>query len=412
VALSCDPKYVSAGASAFCELQLNTSSVSDSLTFSLSSSIPGVKLPARIGARVGQSRIRFEAAAEVAASPGVAVIEARIADFAAQENLAVLSPGVPRLSVPNYISSQHGLPVHFTAVALDKQNLHLGVTVSDQPSQAVFDSQTGEFEWLPTERDLGRHVVTFASRDDAGKVITQTTTIEILSGSPTLTGLQNGSGKGAASACTPGSVATVTGRFLSTLEAPVSGGGAQDIPTRLLINGVEAQTISIAKDRLDFVCPMMAPETDLEIVAEMQSGKSNPLRTRMSELSPGIFTVDRPGSGQAIAWRSDSSDLALIPSYRFEGKPVLAGDAVTILATGINCRENYGAQNLSISLGGMQIPIDSFSASTHLPGACEVNVTIPRGTYGDAVPMILHATRSDGRIVASNAASIAIGNEH
>jgi uncharacterized protein (TIGR03437 family) len=165
-------------------------------------------------------------------------------------------------------------------------------------------------------------------------------------------------------------------------------------------------------DSVDFVCPTIEPGKPLEIAVETEAGASNRLQTRMSDIAPGIFTVDGSGSGQAIAWRTGTSDLALIPSFRFQGKPALPGDKISVLVTGIKCDENFGALKPLINLGNTNLPIDSLTRSTQKAGACEVVITVPDGLYGDAVPLTLDVPRSDGRSLISNVASIAIDNQH
>jgi uncharacterized protein (TIGR03437 family) len=413
VALSCEPKYIQAGKSAICELQLNTTSISDSLAFNLSSSFAGLKLPAQVGTRTGQRRIRFEATVDSAASPGTAVIEASLSNTTVRENLAVLSPGVLSLSVPDQLVGQPGLPLHFTAVSRDGQNLPIAVSVSGLPALAVFDAQTGEFEWLPSESDLGRHAVTFAATNAVGAATRKTMTIDIGLGLPRLASLRNGSGTSASAACSPGSVATVVGRFLSgsdlTVSAPVADASVVR-RTRVLVNGDDATVLSSAKDTVDFVCPMAAPGTPLEIAVETESGVSNRIQTRMADIAPGIFTVDGSGSGQAIAWRTGSPDLALIPNYRFMGKPALSGDQISVLVTGIKCDENFASPQPLMNLGNTSVPIDSLTASAQKAGACEIGITIPEGIYGDALPLTLDVPGSDGRTSTSNIASIAVDN--
>src|SRR5208282_5758011 len=80
--LSCTPKYVGPGKSVMCDLQLSSAALSDSLTFSLASGSPSLKIPEQVGTRTGQSRIRFTATADSAAAQGTAVIEARLGAIA------------------------------------------------------------------------------------------------------------------------------------------------------------------------------------------------------------------------------------------------------------------------------------------------------------------------------------------
>ena len=131
----------------------------------------------------------------------------------------------------------------------------------------------------------------------------------------------------------------------------------------------------------------------------------------MEDAAPGIFTADGSGAGQALAWRTGSPDLALIPNFRFQGKPALPGDKISVLVTGINCVENFGTDRPLMNLGSMPVSIDSIIASAQKAGACEVGITVPDGIYGDAVQLTLDVIRSDGRILTGNTASIAIDDQ-
>jgi uncharacterized protein (TIGR03437 family) len=414
VALTCKPGYVEAGKNVICELQLNSPATSDSLEAALSSNSQSLRIPAQVGTRTGQSRLRFEATAGSDATQETAVIEARLANVTVHETLGILSPGVMSLSLPDHLVVQRGSAVHFAAVARDGQNLPLTTSISGQPLTADFNATTGFFNWLTAESDLGRHSITFTATNATGATVSKTVLIEVDEGRPAATNLKNGAGLAASPACSPGSVATLAGRFLSGRDFPdlEPASNAGDVPqTSVVVNGSSMPILFAAKDRVDFVCPVTAPGSSLDIAVETESGKSNHLRSQMEEITPGIFTADGSGTGQALAWRTGSSDLALIPSFRLQGKPALAGDKVSVLVTGVNCVESFGAGNLLLSLGDTHIPIDSVAASARKAGSCELGITIPEGIYGDAVPLTLDVRRSDGRIVSSNSASLAVGDK-
>jgi uncharacterized protein (TIGR03437 family) len=413
IALFCGLKHVEAGKSVMCDLQLSSAAVSDSLTFRLSSSSPSLKVPMQIGTRTGQSRIRFELACDSAAAQGTAVIEARLGEIAIRESVGILSPGKISLSLPDRRVGQPGSVIRFIAVARDGQNLPLTVSVSGQPVHSVFDATTGIFEWLPAESDLGRHSISFMATNATGETSSKTMFIDVESGHPSATSLQNGAGVSAPPVCSPGSIATVVGRFLSRSDLPALEPATPDnaYHTRVLVNGSDVPILATAKERVDFVCPMVTSGTPLEIAVETESGLSNRLRTRMEDVSPGIFTADGAGDGQALAWRTGSPDLASIPSIRLQGKPALAGDKVSILVTGINCVENFAKEKALMNLGNLYVPIDSLAASSRKAGACEVGITIPQGVHGDAVPLTLEVMRSDSRTLTSNVASIAVDAE-
>jgi len=341
-------------------------------------------------------------------------MEVRLGNFAVQETLLILPPDKPSLRVSDRIIGTPGSPIHFKATARDAQNLPLRVTASPLPKQAAFDALTGEFSWLPAEGDLGRYEIAFSATDATGTTVSKTTTLDIELPRPTVTGLQNAGDASAPAGCRPGSVATLLGRFLSGNHSASSdqvSGSADPGQTHVLVNGSEVPVVSVTDQRVDFACPTDAPGTSLEIAVKTPSGLSNGIRTTMQDAAPGIFTVDGPLAHQALAWRTGSDDMALIPNFLNQGKPVQPGDKVSILVTGIDCSENYGAQKPQISLNNVTVPITSITSSSRKKGACEVGITIPDGPGGDAVPLTLTVTGSDSRILTSNTASIAVENQ-
>ena len=66
----------------------------------------------------------------------------------------------------------------------------------------------------------------------------------------------------------------------------------------MLVSGSAVPVLSAAKERVDFVCPIVAPEMPLEIAAETESGWSKPLHTKMDCVAPVTFTVDGSGDIQ------------------------------------------------------------------------------------------------------------------
>jgi uncharacterized protein (TIGR03437 family) len=352
--------------------------------------------------------------ADAGAAPQSTVMEVRLGKFVVQETLLILPPDMLSLGVPSHIVGTPGSPMHFEATARDAQNLPLGVSASPLPKQAVFDAVTGKFMWLPAESDLGRYQITFSATDATGAKVSKMATLDIELPHPTVTSLRNAADASAPAGCRPGSVATLLGRFLSGNDPLISDqvSGSVDLGlTHVLVNGSEVPVVSATGQLVDFVCPRVEAGTPLEIEVKTPSGVSNEIRTTMHDAAPGIFTVDGPVPHQAFAWRTDSGDMALIPNFRNQGKPVQPGDKVSILATGIDCSENYSAQKPQITLNSLAVPITSITGSSRKIGACELGITIPDGPGGDAVPLTLTVTGNDGRILTSNTASIAVENQ-
>src|SRR5262249_10920954 len=157
-----------------------------------------------------------------------------------------------------HVVGQPGELMHFSAFARDGQNLPLTLSLSDQPATAAFNAETGEFTWLPTPTDAGRHQVTFAAADAAGGSVKKTVILAVESGAPRINALRNSADASDASSCSAGAIARVTGTFLQGT-------------TRVLINGSEARMLSTASDHIDFLCPMLDPGKIIDIAAETAS---------------------------------------------------------------------------------------------------------------------------------------------
>ena len=89
----------------------------------VSSNSERVKVPASIRARAGRSAIRFEVTATEDASQESVLIEAHAGSEHAQVGLLMLSSGSLHLNVPHSLTSTPGLPVRFTAVRREHNEL-------------------------------------------------------------------------------------------------------------------------------------------------------------------------------------------------------------------------------------------------------------------------------------------------
>jgi uncharacterized protein (TIGR03437 family) len=202
----------------------------------------------------------------------------------------------------------------------------------------------------------------------------------------------------------------LTGKWLST-ASPISepSGTLTEVGgTRVLVNGTYAQVLGTSATQVDFLCPAVPPQTDLEITLETALGRSNTIHTVMQETVPGILLAD-PERGQALATFANSTDLVAVANFRFRGQPAVAGDVVTIWTTGITCSGNSNSQPPGIKVGPTYAAILSMETTPEHAGVCQITFAVPASLpYGDAVPVMLEVTRSDGASIASNSGSIAI----
>jgi len=115
--------------------------------------------------------------------------------------------------------------------------------------------------------------------------------------------------------------------------------------------------------------------------------------------------VDDSGSGQGlVSLATDDSKLAMVRNYLSAAEPVIAGDRIVILATGIGA-----ASNVLVRIGEDEFAADSVTAVAGRPGVSQIVATIPdSATTGISVPLSVAGKLPDGTLVRSNSVSMAI----
>ena len=405
--LQCATTTLSANANTICTVTLSKVAPASG-DVSISSDRDAVQVPSSVPIRSGQSRLRFEVTVAPDARQGTATIEAGLGGSSIRGTVVVVPSGAPYLNAPAMQFIKPRVAMRFKVTATDSQDLPVTLSVVGLPKGATFDVSTGAFEWTPS--DKGVYELVFTATNSVGGVSRRPVTLDVDSGNPVLTSLLNGVGKSALPACSPGAIAGLTGKWLST-ASPISepSGTLTEVGgTRVLVNGTYAQVLGTSGTQVDFLCPAVPPRTALGMTVETAIGRSNTIHTVMQETAPGVFLAD-PERGQALATFANSSDMVAVASVTFRGQPAVAGDAITIRTTGITCSGNSNNQPPRIKVGPTYAAIRSIETAPQHAGACEITFAVPASLpFGDAVPVMLEVARSDGTSIASNSGSIAI----
>ena len=408
-ALSCNPRTVSAGSSITCELRLNSNQIGDSLSLALSSSSEALRVPAAVTTRPNQATLRFLASAAPSATQQSATIQAAFGSHLVQETILVLPASAPVLQLPGKQLVRTGSPVSFQVSATDASGQPVSVQASHLPAEASFDAATGRFSWKPPAEQAGSYKVTFTAIDSLGTSSSGQVALEVGSGKPVVTSLVNGASQDAGLVCSPGSVASLLGRWLTATDffwKDPSGASLQLGGTRVLVNGGTAPVLFASSTRVDFLCPNAAPGTALQVGLETEAGTAKPMSTTMLEAAPGIFTWDASGQGQAAMLFAGSNDLATVRNYRMAGEPAQAGDHLKLLVTGLPVG-NATAKPM-VRLGEAYAEVESAQPVSGLAGVWEIAVTAPNTLAGDALPVMVQLPQASGQLLGSNAASMAI----
>ncbi len=230
-----------------------------------------------------------------------------------------------------------------------------------------------------------------------------------ITGAPELDSLANVAGPTAPPACTPGSAAALNGRFFSNDREPVfdgTGAAHQLSGSEVWVNGATAALLFASSNRIDFVCPDEPPGTALEIVVRRGVLRSQPIATTIRAAAPGLLTLN--SSGQALAFRTGSSEIAAIANPLFDATPAVAGDSVSLLATGIDCDESFRDGRPQIEVGSHVLWPSAVRPATGYAGVCELTFIVPPGISEERAPVRLRVLRHDGALIESNSVRIAV----
>ena len=379
--LSC-PSSVRAGARFSCTMVLSPDETGQATELRVSASSPGVRLPASLSARPGQSRLSFEVSTDRSAARQSANISVQSGGSHASQALDITAAEGPILNVPVRQRAAFGQELTFAVSASDPDGLPLILSARGVPPGANFDPGTGLLTWTPAASQQGRFEIEFTATNSAGASTAGTVVVEAGPGAPRLYDVRNAASQSLA-ACSPGSAAVLTGEWLGSAS-------------RVQVNGADAPILFVSSERIGFLCPEAEPGTVLSVSAETEAGMSGPAQTQMLPSAPGIFSRDGSGAGQGLVWFSGTARLASPRTYEAVGEPAQPGDSLVIETTGLD-----PAAPPLVEIGGVVVSSEAVASKLGNPGVYALAVTLPAGVpEGSAVPMRL--------LPAGNTVTIAI----
>jgi uncharacterized protein (TIGR03437 family) len=339
-----------------------------------------------------------------------AVVEAGVGSESVKDTITLLGTGLPTLLVPSKQTSKPGDTVTFRITASDGQNPPILISANGLPSNSTFNTSTGVFSWTSTEKDLGSRDITFTAINSAGAKAVKTVMVTIADGRPVLSHLQNFAGPAATPACSPNTVATLLGSFLTGTSPTIAESENATVisGTKVTVNADYTAVLHASPDRVDFLCPNLLAGTPLQIVVETDAGVSRPIDSTMEETAPGLVTIDGSGTGPALALHAGSIELATLPDFRLSGRPALPGDSLTVFATGIDCNNNFISPQPLLKLGSDPARITSITRSNQFAGICEIQFVVLPSMFADSVPLAIEVLRTDGRIARGNTTSLPV----
>jgi uncharacterized protein (TIGR03437 family) len=431
--LSCVPQTVQAGGSFTCTVGMNIPNVLQVARLSVSSDSTSFELPSPFTTRPGQAQLSFEVFTTPLAGQQSSAVTVQFGQTSVTSSAAVTPATAPILNLPGTELAAFGQPLAFTFSAVDPGDLPLTLSAANLPAGASFDPATGSFLWTPqapagpihqlgNSSPLERREVTFTATNSARISSTGSVVIEADPGLPVISDLRNAGSQQSQGvfpkagvptrptlSCSPGSVASLLGRWLALGTQPTSnptGSSTQLAGAEVIVNGNPAPIVYASATRLDFLCPEAAPAGELEISAQTGGAVSNVVDANQ-QATLGLFSANGSGQGQAMATLAGTSLLATPRSYLNNGQPAEPGDAISILATGAGLDASPAL--LRISIGGAYTTADQVQPMPGMAGVYRIDVTVPASVAsGDAVPVIVQVPDSSGQTLTSNTVTIAV----
>jgi uncharacterized protein (TIGR03437 family) len=362
-----------------------------------------VKAPAVVMTRANQTSLAFQVSADVVARQQPVTVTAMAGAATVQDTLQIASASQPVLTVPGRQMARLKTPIRFTVTSVDPTGLPVQLVASDVPPGASFDGPGGVFEWTPAPAQTGKYEVTFTATNAAGQSASAQVSINVTSGDPVLKSMEQ--------MCSPGAVGSMTGSWLaqpgSALADP--SGGSMDLDgTNVRVNGQYVPVLLASSTQVQFLCPLLDPGTNLEMVVETGSGVTNALSAVMQTASPWLFSQDVPSQNQGIVSFAGTTELVAARNPQVSGHPAQAGDEILIWGTGLGSSADIST-TASVMLDGLSSPVESVTAVSGHAGVYAIRVRVPDSTTpGDAVPLQLQVTGPDGKLFSSNSVTVAV----
>ena len=393
--LFCTPKIINAGSQATCELRMAANI--PAMQIEITSSSEQVRTPAVVRTRANQTRLAFQVDIDAAARQQSVTVTAGTGNAAVRDTIQVVAALRPIVTVPGSQAAKRGTPVRFLVAAVDPADLEVQLTASEVPAGASFDAASGGFEWTPAAAQTGRYKVTFTATNAARQSSSMQVTIEVTSGDPTLDTAER--------MCSPGAVASLKGSWLAEPGSALSdpSGNAMDLAgTKVKVNGQYVPVLSASPTQVHFLCPVLDPETRLEVAVETASGVTQPLTMVMQSASPWIFSLDGAGQNQGVISFADSTELAMSRNSRVAARPAEPGDEIVIWGTGFGPATEVSTRTVLVRIGDAYAKTDSVRAVPGHVGVYTIQVRVPTAAIGDSVPVQVQVTTPDGKQFNSN----------
>ena len=263
------------------------------------------------------------------------------------------------------------------------------LTASELPERAEFittpisdNKVTGSLKWTPNPTDVGKQFTVNFSVTNGQFTDTKAVNIRVVNAaSIAVVNAANYYGGALAS----DAIASVFGAMLSpriesaqALPLPLEMSG-----TSITVNGIAAQLLYVSSDQINFVMPKNLAAGTATIIVKNIYGEYSMGTVTIAASTPGIFTRDSSGRGEASAVASaDGINYQSAPySLRVNGQP----NYLSLFGTGFRGilsakpeDENGVAESVIAFIGGIPARVLYAGAQGFFVGVDQINLEIPQ----------------------------------
>jgi uncharacterized protein (TIGR03437 family) len=179
------------------------------------------------------------------------------------------------------------------------------------------------------------------------------------------------------------------------------------------IGGYQAPILYTSPTQTAVVVPFEVSGVTTEAFIQYQGQFSSPFPVTLAKATPGIFTANLSGQGQAAAINDENNNF----SYNSTSHPANAGDYIEIFVTGAGQTSPAGVdgqpyagpapctQSASVTIGGVtESPQYCGGVPGQIAGLTQLNVLVPQGLAAGNVPISV----TIGGVTAQSGVTVAV----
>jgi uncharacterized protein (TIGR03437 family) len=311
--------------------------------------------------------------------------------------LALLNQALKQNGAGNINASLYGLALSSPSMFHDVVNNNNIVPCAAGTPNCVNAS-------LGYDAGIGYDLATGLGSIDTYNLLTGWTSATAAGATPVISSVAN-SASLVAGTVSPGEMVVISGTGLAPAQpsgfALASGLISSQFTTNALLsvqfNGIAAPLVSTTSTTITAMVPYEVTGSTAEVTVTYQGKTSAPVTVNIAASTPGVFTANGEGVGQAAAVNADGR------TPNSAAAPAVAGGTIAFEATGAGQTLPASVDGsfatvplpqpvapVTVTIGGVAAVVQSANAAFgEVSGIMQITAVIPQATSGNAVPVVV-----------------------